>query len=90
MRLVSYCLDVWRTSSTLSLIVQRTVILEPSMWAVFSIVALLQTACIFVSLMHLVVVLHVGKRFCLYEFFELHESFELISCLLAPSRSPGH
>ena len=59
------CVDLRRTSSTLSLTFQHTVILEPSMWAFFSIVALLQTACRVVSPMHvvtfLVSVLHVGK-----------------------------
>ena len=54
----------------------------------FSIVALLQTSCLYVNPMHVVVsletVLHVGKRFYLYEFTDLN------LCLLAPSWSPGH
>ena len=58
-------LDVWRTSSTLFFIVQRITILGSCIRAFFSMVALLQTYCLYVNPMHVVVtletVLHVGK-----------------------------
>ena len=46
---------VWRTSSTLFLIAQRTAISGHSIWTVCSTVVLLQTLCLCVKQMHVVV-----------------------------------
>ena len=67
---------VWRTSSTLFLIAQRTATSGHSIWTSCSTVVLLQTLWFCVSQMHVVVslgnALHVGSKSCLYEFTELN------------------
>jgi len=58
---------VWRTSSTLFLVAQRTAVSSHSIWTSCSIVVLLQTVCLCVNQMLEVVslenALHVGSKF---------------------------
>jgi len=66
---------MWRTSSTLLLIAQRTATSGHSIWTSCSTVVLLQTLRLCVNQMHVVVplgnALHVGSKSRLYEFTEL-------------------
>ncbi len=67
---------VWRTSSTLFLIAQRTATSGHSIWTSCSTVVLLQTLWFCVNQMHVVVslgnALHVGSKSCLYKFTEVN------------------